>query len=172
MVRVLTSQWGFTRPSSIYISLGIVRDIVPLFIQASRNQKTKMLHWSEKFLSWPCLLFHSDPVHLRPSPPKLGRQQSEAKRRRDRRKAEEEARSEKEDPSEEGMEMDEREENRMNRRHRMNSGGGSSSGRSGRSGNSLKRRRLEKEKEEVIFGNFHYHFIIVLNLVHLRVKFV
>jgi len=32
VVRVLTSQWGFTKPSSIYISLGTVRDIVPLFI--------------------------------------------------------------------------------------------------------------------------------------------
>ena len=32
VVRVLTSQWGFTRPSSICFSLGIVRDIVPLFI--------------------------------------------------------------------------------------------------------------------------------------------
>ena len=32
VVRVLTSQWGFTRPSSIYFNLGIVRDIVPLFI--------------------------------------------------------------------------------------------------------------------------------------------
>ena len=32
VVRVLSGQWGFTRPSSIYFSLGIVRDIVPLFI--------------------------------------------------------------------------------------------------------------------------------------------
>ena len=32
MVRISTSQWGFTRPSSIYFSLGIVRDIVPLVI--------------------------------------------------------------------------------------------------------------------------------------------
>ena len=29
-MHVLTSQWGFTRPSSIYVILGIVRDIVPL----------------------------------------------------------------------------------------------------------------------------------------------
>ena len=40
--RVSTSQWGFTRPSSIYFSFGIVRDIFPLFIKnrhisASRN---------------------------------------------------------------------------------------------------------------------------------------
>ena len=32
VVRVLTSQGGFTRPSSIYFRLGIVRDIAPLFI--------------------------------------------------------------------------------------------------------------------------------------------
>ena len=32
VVRVLTSQWGFTRLSSIHFSLGIVRDIVPLFL--------------------------------------------------------------------------------------------------------------------------------------------
>ena len=32
MVRVLTSQRGFTRPSSINFSLGIVRDIVPPII--------------------------------------------------------------------------------------------------------------------------------------------
>ena len=33
VVRILNSQWGFTRPSSIFFfSLGIVRDIVPLFI--------------------------------------------------------------------------------------------------------------------------------------------
>ena len=29
VVRILTIQWGFTRPFSINISLGIVRDIVP-----------------------------------------------------------------------------------------------------------------------------------------------
>ena len=32
VVRVLTSQWGFTKPSSICISLGKVRDMVPLVI--------------------------------------------------------------------------------------------------------------------------------------------
>ena len=31
-MRVWTSQCGFTRPSSIYLILGIMRDIVPLFI--------------------------------------------------------------------------------------------------------------------------------------------
>ena len=29
----ITSQWGFTRPSSIYFNLGIRRDIVPLVVQ-------------------------------------------------------------------------------------------------------------------------------------------
>ena len=33
VVRVLTSQWGFTRPSSVNFSMGIVRDIVPPIIQ-------------------------------------------------------------------------------------------------------------------------------------------
>ena len=35
VVRVLTSQWGFTRPSSICFSLGLVRDIVPLLIHTN-----------------------------------------------------------------------------------------------------------------------------------------
>ena len=29
---VVTGQWGLTKPSSIFFSLGIVRDIVPPFI--------------------------------------------------------------------------------------------------------------------------------------------
>ena len=29
VMRVVTSQWGLTRPSSIFFSLGIVRDVVP-----------------------------------------------------------------------------------------------------------------------------------------------
>ena len=33
VVRVLTSQWGFTRPFSIYFSLSIVRDIDPPIIE-------------------------------------------------------------------------------------------------------------------------------------------
>ena len=37
VVRVLTSQLGFTRPSSIYFSLGIVRNIVPLVIHDIRK---------------------------------------------------------------------------------------------------------------------------------------
>ena len=41
------SEWGFTRPSSVYFSLGIVRDIVPLFIatpiiKRQRSQQTRI----------------------------------------------------------------------------------------------------------------------------------
>ena len=36
---MLTGQLGFTRPSSIYFSLGIVRDIVPLFIICEVHRK-------------------------------------------------------------------------------------------------------------------------------------
>ena len=32
VMHVVTSQWGLTRPSSLFHSLGIVRDIVPLVI--------------------------------------------------------------------------------------------------------------------------------------------
>ena len=32
VARVFSSQWKFTRPSSIYFSVGIARDIVPLVI--------------------------------------------------------------------------------------------------------------------------------------------
>ena len=38
MVRVSISQLGFTRPSSIIFSLGIVREIVPLVIN-EENKK-------------------------------------------------------------------------------------------------------------------------------------
>ena len=30
VARMLTSQWGFARPSSIFFGLGVVRNIVPL----------------------------------------------------------------------------------------------------------------------------------------------
>ena len=36
VMRVVTSQWGLTRPFSIYFSLGIVRDVVPPII-SQRN---------------------------------------------------------------------------------------------------------------------------------------
>ena len=59
MVRVVAGQWGFSRPSSIYFSLGVVRDIVPLFIEAiaqigkcdSANKK-EMPEQSRSKLGW------------------------------------------------------------------------------------------------------------------------
>ena len=44
-MRVVTSQWGLTRPSSIYFfSLGIVRDIVPPIIIALQAAKKSFLN--------------------------------------------------------------------------------------------------------------------------------
>ena len=37
VMRVATSQWGFTRPSSIFFSLGVVRDIVPPVIKKKQR---------------------------------------------------------------------------------------------------------------------------------------
>ena len=58
-MRVVAGQWGFPRPSSIYFSLGVVRDIVPLFIEAfaqigkcdSANKK-EMPEQSRSKLGW------------------------------------------------------------------------------------------------------------------------
>ena len=40
VMRVVTSQWGLTRPSSICVSLGIVRDVVPLLYIYSAVKST------------------------------------------------------------------------------------------------------------------------------------
>ena len=48
VMRVVTSQWGLTRPSSIYFSLDIVRDVVP-HVQADIS--------NDIFFSW-LKIFH------------------------------------------------------------------------------------------------------------------
>ena len=48
VMRVVTSQWGLTSPSSIFFSLGLVRDIVPLIII------NYIIAWLQKYIYfWP-----------------------------------------------------------------------------------------------------------------------
>ena len=53
VMRVVTSQWGLTRPSSIYFGLGIVRDVVPpiilkiIFAIWKRNMRQRLAFRAE-----------------------------------------------------------------------------------------------------------------------------
>ena len=52
VVRAFTSQWGFTRHSSINFSLGIVRDIVPLIMKHRYCQEFRHILSIVLFAYW------------------------------------------------------------------------------------------------------------------------